>query len=472
MPDLSINLTGNYNPEGVVSAVTQAYATSSSGAFSVNFSDNGTALTDVVEESGDPIDLSEGAIGELFLAGSDANEDDGLIWKTVLRTGTWQFRPGPGQQPIKHPLKVVLSNAAKGEVALTDVLRAFDEKAVEHVTVPLSHADRVDENTGFVRKMKVVEDGDLHLLRAGIEFTEPDVRSKVLNGSIANTSVGLRFDYIRKEDGAQYPVAMIHSALTNHPWINGMEPFGGQLAASEDEETPKIAGFELAEEIDDEEIVDEQPGEEGETLDASESEESTGSVEPPAVVAAAALPRRQPRTSRELLREAQRRRELRLSDNHVKEDNMSSNLTQLVEGLELSEEQKAIVDQHETELARLRADARKREVTDKVEELKSMGFSEFPGLLKTIREVLLSDDGGTALLLSEEAADGTKSESNLTATDIVNKLVTALPMKDGKLDFSDQATGLVEDEKPPVTEGETKTDEERAAEARAFLGLK
>jgi hypothetical protein len=175
-----------------------------------------------------------------------------LIWKTVLRTGSWRYRPGPGQRPIAKPLNVIAghSDNPKLIIGLADIVDAFNDGAIEHVTVPTSHEDRVEENTGFIRALKIDADpkrpGESRL-RAGFDFTEDEVEAKVLNGSIANTSVGLYFDYVRKDDGREYKVALAHVALTNHPWINGMEPFGS-LEASEDVEVVSLEFEEQTEE--------------------------------------------------------------------------------------------------------------------------------------------------------------------------------------------------------------------------------
>ena len=166
----------------------------------------------------------------LFCESGPAEEKDGLVWKTAARTGVWHRSPLPGGDPltIDRPL-------------LEDVTRAFSEGAWEHVTVPLSHRDRVDENTGFVRALRVEDDPrrpGQAVLKAGIKFTEPDIRDKVLRGSIANCSVGISLKgHTRTEDGRHFPRVLKHLALTNQPWLNGLDPFG-ELAASMDGTKP------------------------------------------------------------------------------------------------------------------------------------------------------------------------------------------------------------------------------------------
>jgi predicted ABC-type ATPase len=161
---------------------------------------------------------------ELFCEGESAMLKDGLVWKTVCRTGQWKLSPMPGGKPL-----------VIDEELFDDVVAAFDEGAWEHVTVPLSHEDRTDENTGFVEKLMKVADprrAGQWLLRAGIRFTEPEIKGKVLRGTIANTSVGVSMrGHHRTEDGRFWPRVLKHVALTNRPWLNGLEPFGSEAGA-------------------------------------------------------------------------------------------------------------------------------------------------------------------------------------------------------------------------------------------------
>lgn len=200
-------------------------------------------LEPIIEES-----LSESDEGfdvfELFLADGETSieDDSGLIWKDVLREGQWAYRPGPGQKPVPVPLKVTPGNATDSkEIGMADLIDAFEDEAIDHVTVPTSHEDRADENTGFVRQLKIVDRDGKKVLRAGIEFTELDVKGKAQRGTIANTSVGVIFDYVKKSTGKMYRQALGHVALTNKPWINGMKPFG--VAASDEFQVDERSTF-------------------------------------------------------------------------------------------------------------------------------------------------------------------------------------------------------------------------------------
>lgn len=166
-------------------------------------------------------------------------DDDGLLWKPVLRSGEW--KTGPNGKPL-----VVIPGRSMDQtkaIGMQDIVDNFDK--IEHVTIPLSHDDRLDENTGFVRKVKIhsADDGTSYLM-AGHDFTEPEVKGKVERGTFANTSVGLEFDYPHKESGAKIPVVLKHVALTNRPWINRLTPFG--VTASEETDY-EVSGLEFSE---------------------------------------------------------------------------------------------------------------------------------------------------------------------------------------------------------------------------------
>lgn len=440
---------------------------------------------DHVSDAHEEVDARALSASEFYLADGETNEDDNLIWKTVLRTGEWKYRPGPGQTPNKKPLRVVDGEAKSGEISLDSVIDAFDSNAIEHVTVPLSHADKVDENTGYIRKLKKVIGDGITRLVAGFEFTEPEIKQKVTNKSIANTSVGLIFDYIRKEDGRKFPIALAHVALTNRPWINGMEPFG-TLAASEDTESlelvPTESETEKVEEttVAKEETAPEASVEETEVTEEKDealavSEQEHDSVERGAAGDPPASPQASPapRTPREALRLSQRRRELRSnSQSTTKEGTTMPRLSEMLEGIELSEEARAVIQKQEEELASLQRQQRETAIDVRIDELKELGFSEHPGFLKAVRDIYLSDDQGEAVLLSEDGQSGT---TTLTASGIVDRVIASFPTKDGKINFGDQiAESLTGDNgKPPVdATGENLSDEERAEAARKFLEIK
>lgn len=187
-------------------------------------------------------DDREVVLAELFFGADEAVEEDGLLYKTIFREGTWKYSPGPGQKPVEKPLTVVKEGASSRAdlvISMTELKENFEKGAKDSVTVPLNHDNRPHENTGYIKKLKFDVDSEGRtVLKGGFDFTEPDVKNKAQNGSIPGTSGGVVFDYIHKEKGDKYGAVLDHVALTPNPWLNGMEPFG-----MADEENLQIIAF-------------------------------------------------------------------------------------------------------------------------------------------------------------------------------------------------------------------------------------
>lgn len=170
-------------------------------------------------------------MAELFFtdAGDEKADKDGLIWKTFLREGIWAYSPGSGKV-LPKPLTIVKtgkSDSKKLIVSMADIKKNFDSGTIQHVTVPLNHDDKVNENSGFVRKLRYGKDEKGRTtLEAAIDFTEPDIKEKVERGTIPNVSGGIHLNYINKESGKKFDAVLGHLALTPKPWIQGMKPFG------------------------------------------------------------------------------------------------------------------------------------------------------------------------------------------------------------------------------------------------------
>jgi hypothetical protein len=137
---------------------------------------------------------------------------------------------------------------------MEDVMRAWREGAWEFVTVPTYHTDQdVLANTGYVRDLRITPDPGRpgrSLLRAALEFTEPEVAEKVLRGSIAGVSVNVKFNVRHQETGKMYNKVLTHIALTNMPFINGLRAFERRLAASSEDisEDEVLVSYQLDEE--------------------------------------------------------------------------------------------------------------------------------------------------------------------------------------------------------------------------------
>lgn len=213
---------------------------------------------------------------EIFLAAESttlkepAKEDGDLLWYPIIREGQWAVRPGQTGAKKRTPLKVIAGSSKnqRREIGLQDIVSAFDENAVQHVTVPISHSNTLLENTGFIDKLKIVQgkvkdqtkkgkpEKEVAVLMGGYRFTEPDIKSKVMRGTIANRSAGLLYDYVDTERGKTWPVVLEHCALTNKPWITGMVNFGRKLAGI-DKGKLEVVGLSLSDDaIDDVEYAE------------------------------------------------------------------------------------------------------------------------------------------------------------------------------------------------------------------------
>jgi hypothetical protein len=139
---------------------------------------------------------------QVFLGDTPIHLDDAqaegeakLLWKVVLRTGTWKLRPGPGGVKLNAPLKIFRDKAPKGHISLAELKKNFEAGAKEYVTVPQVHADGTTSDGGFVKKLVIQdvpgEDGSKakeSLLWAGLEITDSDLKKKLDEKSIRGVS--------------------------------------------------------------------------------------------------------------------------------------------------------------------------------------------------------------------------------------------------------------------------------------------
>lgn len=411
-----------------------------------------------------------------------ADSEDGLIWKPILRTGDWKFRPGPNGTPIKKRLSVVKGNATdlEHEIGIQDLVDAFEDGAVQHVTVPKSHADKVDENTGYIKSLKVDEDPDRpgqYVLKAGHEFTDPVIKEKVLQGSIANNSCGIASGYAHKETGKTYNYVLKHSALTNHPWINGMQSFDEDgeeedqlFFAEENPTTTEIkvtvdtTKFEeglsaISEKVDEFEKQLTKIGEssynsnnESQPLGFSETNVNGGFNSMPKNLKDLGLSE-----------EAESAVAAFLAEREVEVASAAKAEVEVEYKTKLSEKDSEISD-ISTKLSEYRQSDRERDIDAYIDGLKEIGFDQTPGFLKEVRSVLLADSGENMISLSEDG-----ETVGLSATKVIERLVDALPKKDdGKVHLSEQAEFVPTAEKPAVdTSKENKkslADRVKAAE--------
>jgi len=436
---------------------------------------------------------------EVFLADGSVQENDGLVWKELLREGKWELSPsenGPAAKPMYIRKKGPVGDAGSHyDISLEDIKESFEAKAFDNVTVPSSHKNGPIENNGYIRRVKVLEDDDGAHLYGGIEFTEPDVLEKAKNGSLPGTSCGLLYDHVRKQDGKVFPIALEHAALTPKPWINGMKPFG----LSEDEEGVTVLAF--SEQVSDE--VPEEPVEE-DTEPKAGGNEDEAAPEVQTVANGEADEEHKPAAEEDEpaedeedeekvelseLQQAQQNRLIKLAqadeaqssiatDNHrggdtVKKDkkDMSPEELQLSEQFESSiAEAKERETALQNQLAELKKEKHETYVDSKIEEYKKLGLSEVPGFLKEVRAIMLADDFGPAVVLNL-SEDGEDKAVKLTATALVERLIDALPREENKIALSEQALADEAGDKPAASGDEGKSVADRTKDAQEFLGL-
>ena len=136
-----------------------------------------------------------------------------------------------------------------------------------------------------------------------------------------------------------------------------------------------------------------------------------------------------------------------------------------LEGVELSNEARAqlqsVLDENQT----LRRKDRESSARERISELEKTGLKDRPGALKLYRQVMLSDDGGPAIILFSD--DESKKE-RLTALEILDRFITALEGEGGAV-FSDQHLASPNDQKPPADPSSERPFEERLSDAHAAL---
>ena len=441
------------------------------------------------EDAPTPLALSEDAdvpetTHQLFFADktSKPEEDsEGLVWKDVLMTGRWKVHPVHGKG----------KDFVIDEPYLDRLIQNFDDRAWEHVTVPLSHKDGLLENAGFVARLVKKPHPTIRgrkILRAGLKFTDPAVKEKVLSGSIANVSVGIDEGEVVRPDGKTFSTVLKHLATTNQPWMKGLRPFGDpatMFTASEDEDEKECVTLLL--DPDDEDAEKATSNDDKETspkfidqirnflLSAGKPDEEVEEF-----LKTAELPNDlTPEDAQKYLAELSSLADEAdgpddeidptagdgtseaSSDSSTEDENTDDNPNDHPQGGEISmsqtkddkkgdeatpkedanvitlsqEELDARIAEAQrgtqAELERLRAENHRRAVKETLTELEDKGL--FPAVLEVVEPILLADETREGLItLSEE--DG--KESKLTATDIVRRVLDAIPA-DTLLKFSE-----------------------------------
>ncbi len=367
----------------------------------------GQYSTDIEDDASEAnFEEDSNMLAEMYFEGNEpVAEQDGVIWKTIMREGTWKYAPGPGQKPIEKPITVVrdgVSSAKDFTISLQELKENFEKGAKDHVTIPTSHDDKVYENTGFIRDLRISQDEKGRaILEAAHDFTEPTIKEKVLRGSIANVSAGVLFDYIKKDTGDKFNAILGHSALTNSPWLNDMAPFRKAINAGEDLE---ILSF----------------SEEDELGSTSNTDDTTANNEGGVIVS---TPVETPET------------DVVLDKFGMSEDEIKERLSRL-EAVE--------------------AEVRKNRIDAKLAAWQEEGKS--PAVLKAAEDILLADTGEVAINFSEEG-----KAVSLTLSEAVERLVAASP--EVKLDTEVVSEENLAGEQPPVDTSDENAEFSEAEKA-------
>ena len=486
---------------------------------------NGNEMWDFADEAKN--------LAEVHLAGGEQRSEGEYVIKEILRTGDWDVIPTSGGF-LRKPLKIVRdgqSDSSEGIIALSEIVENFNNGAVQNVQIPLSddnndHKNNTRVNTGYVRDIWISDDGEQSKLVAKMEFTEPDVKEKVLRGTYSDVSCGIPFNIISR--GKKFGATLEHVAITNRPFIDGLGPF---LAASDTPtEQVEVTHFSIGDKEPVEEDIPEahtEPisantaiqfgnsalssqlglGGSYSVVDVTLSSPSNGTFyvtdktsetswtapfvvvngdngvngvqlaeikqwtanttdegEEEALVEKSTAPRKL--SNLDDLEAARYFREVRFSEPVTtnEENDMSLNREEL-DRLDLSDEQRAAFQKILDEKVELSARVREASAAERISELEEMGFKEKPGFPKLYRDVMLSDDGGPAIIL---LSDEGKEKQQMTALEILDSAIEALQVE-GKVTLSDQALVSGNDEKPPAEEIPV---EDRVAGAREALGLR
>lgn len=138
----------------------------------------------------------------------------GFVWKMILRAGRVY-------DPSGKPLDVEPH-------VLTGLVESFGH-AVQYVDIPLGHhperyGDVPELNTGFVRALDIRADGTE--LWGALDFTDSVIKTKVLDGSIADVSAWIEANFHDPNHaGVVWAYVLWHVCLTNKPQMTRLYAF-------------------------------------------------------------------------------------------------------------------------------------------------------------------------------------------------------------------------------------------------------
>jgi hypothetical protein len=140
------------------------------------------------------------------------SEEQGFVVKEILRTGTWKVTPTRRWSRQERPADDHQGRQERQgqghHLALQELVENF--KALDmRVQIPLTdddddHKNITATNTGYVRDIWIVDSANCSKLVANVEFTEPDVKDKVLRGTYADVSCGIPWQVVSRGENLRH----------------------------------------------------------------------------------------------------------------------------------------------------------------------------------------------------------------------------------------------------------------------------
>lgn len=148
----------------------------------------------------------------LFLSSADTSQQriGPRLWrKHLLRLSEW-LHPNDPEKKLRVDLDLIRQLKAN-----------FDAGVLDFVPVPSKHTDDWEANKGETIALEVDEARGLYAIVRVDDETDRAIESKLLRG----VSAGFDPHYVDKESGRHIGPVLKHVALTNVPYIKGLEGF-------------------------------------------------------------------------------------------------------------------------------------------------------------------------------------------------------------------------------------------------------
>lgn len=157
-----------------------------------------------------------------------------IYWKQILAYGK-----------VKHPQNLNIELDID-EDFVDNIITAFEEDALEKVPILAGTHDNsaIERTVGIISELRKTDDG----LDAKMEITDEDISdlvdTKTSDGTSLLSGVSVYVAPAATKEGKVYPDVLWHVAITNFPWMTGLDDFE-EIAASHSVYTlPRYVKFE------------------------------------------------------------------------------------------------------------------------------------------------------------------------------------------------------------------------------------